>query len=262
MRSSSGQLVDLSNIVDVGTGTGAAKIDRQNRQRQITILSNLQGKALGQALQEVEGVAGTKLGPGTPRDFEGQGDMMRESGGYMLLALFLAIVLTYLILAAQFESFVHPFTIMMSLPLSLVGALGGLLVGRMSLNIFSMIGVIMLMGLVTKNAILLVDYTNTLRREGRSRTEALLAAGPVRLRPILMTTGAMIFGMIPVALALSEGGEQRAPMAAAVIGGLITSTMLTLLVVPAAYSILDDVAVRFRRLVTSTPIVDHAAPGE
>lgn len=264
VRSSSGQLVDLSNIVDVGTGTGAAKIDRQNRQRQITVLSNLQGKALGQALQEIEGVAGAKLGPGTPRDFAGQGDIMRESAGYMVVALVLAIVLTYLILAAQFESFMHPFTIMMSLPLSLVGALGGLLVGRMSLNIFSMIGVIMLMGLVTKNAILLVDYTNTLRREGRSRTEALLAAGPVRLRPILMTTGAMIFGMIPVALALSEGGEQRAPMAAAVIGGLITSTMLTLLVVPAAYSVLDDVAVRVRRLVTSTPIVDHdaAAPGE
>lgn len=262
VRSTSGQLVDLSNIVDVGTGTGAAKIDRQNRQRQITILSNLQGKALGQAIQEIEGVAAAKLGPGTPRDFAGQGDIMRESAGYMVIALILAIVLTYLILAAQFESFMHPFTIMVSLPLSLVGALGGLIVGRMTMNIFSMIGVIMLMGLVTKNAILLVDYTNTLRREGRSRREALLTAGPVRLRPILMTTGAMIFGMIPVALALSEGGEQRAPMAAAVIGGLITSTMLTLLVVPAAYSVLDDVAVRLRRLVTSTPLVDHAAPGE
>lgn len=261
VRSASGQLVDLSNIVDIGTGTGAAKIDRQNRQRQITVLANLQGKALGQALQEVEGAASTKLDPSTPRDFAGQGDMMRESAGYMLLALVLAIVLTYLILAAQFESFMHPFTIMMSLPLSLIGALGGLLIGRMTLNIFSMIGVIMLMGLVTKNAILLVDYTNTLRREGLSRTEALLKAGPVRLRPILMTTGAMIFGMIPVALALSEGGEQRAPMAAAVIGGLITSTMLTLLVVPAAYSVLDNLAARLRRLVTSTPIVDHA-PGE
>lgn len=262
VRASSGQLVDLSSIVALSAGSGASKIDRQNRQRQVTILANLQGKALGQAMSEVERTAAQRLPPGTPTDFAGQADIMRESVGYMVLALVLAIVLTYLVLAAQFESFVHPFTIMMSLPLSLIGALGGLLVGRMTLNIFSMIGVIMLMGLVTKNAILLVDYTNTLRRQGLDRTEALLKAGPVRLRPILMTTGAMVFGMIPVALALSEGGEQRAPMAAAVIGGLLTSTLLTLIVVPAVYSVFDDVAARLRRLVTSTPLVDHAAPGE
>lgn len=262
VRSTSGQLVDLANIVDIGTGTGASKIDRQNRQRQVTILANLQGKVLGQALTEVEQVAAQRLPPGTPTDFAGQADIMRESAAYMLLALVLAIVLTYLVLAAQFESFIHPFTIMVSLPLSLIGALGGLLVGRMTLNIFSMIGVIMLMGLVTKNAILLVDYTNTLRREGLDRTAALLKAGPVRLRPILMTTGAMVFGMIPVALALSEGGEQRAPMAAAVIGGLLTSTLLTLLVVPAVYSVFDDFAIRLRRLVTRAPLVDQPAVGE
>jgi HAE1 family hydrophobic/amphiphilic exporter-1 len=129
---------------------------------------------------------------------------------------------------------------MLALPLSVVGAFGGLFIADMTLNIFSMIGLIMLMGLVTKNGILLVDYTNTLRARGMSVREALLAAGPVRLRPILMTTAAMIFGMLPVALAISEGGEIRAPMAVVVIGGLITSTLLTLVVVPVAYSLLDS----------------------
>jgi hydrophobic/amphiphilic exporter-1 (mainly G- bacteria), HAE1 family len=157
------------------------------------------------------------------------------------------VVIVYLVLAAQFESFVHPFTIMLSLPLSLVGALGGLALAREPLGIMSMIGVILLMGLVTKNAILLVDYTNTLRRQGMSRAEALLAAGPVRLRPILMTTAAMVFGMVPVAFGVSEGGEMRAPMAVTVIGGLITSTLLTLVVVPVAYSLLDRFAERFTR---------------
>lgn len=144
-------------------------------------------------------------------------------------ALFLAVVLVYMILAAQLDSFVHPFTIMLSLPLSVVGAaFGGLYLTGMTLNIFSMIGVIMLMGLVTKNAILLVDFANQLKEKGKTAREALIEAGSTRLRPILMTTLAMIFGMFPVALALGEGGEQRAPMAVCVIGGLITSTLLTL----------------------------------
>jgi HAE1 family hydrophobic/amphiphilic exporter-1 len=164
---------------------------------------------------------------------------MVESFGYMAVALMLAIVIVYMILAAQFDSFVHPFTIMLSLPLSVVGAFGGLFVSGMTLNIFSMIGVIMLMGLVTKNAILLVDYANHQLATGKSVNEALMVAGPVRLRPILMTTAAMIFGMLPVALALGEGGEQRAPMAVTVIGGLITSTLLTLVVVPVVYSLVE-----------------------
>jgi HAE1 family hydrophobic/amphiphilic exporter-1 len=149
-----------------------------------------------------------------------------------------------LVLAAQFESFLHPFTIMLSLPLSMVGALGAIALTHSMINIMTMIGIILLMGLVTKNAILLVDYTNTLRRQGIARSEALLQAGAVRLRPILMTTGAMIFGMAPVALGVSEGGELRAPMAIAVIGGLITSTLLTLVVIPVAYTIIDAIAER------------------
>jgi HAE1 family hydrophobic/amphiphilic exporter-1 len=239
VRAQSGQLVRLGELVTLGQGTGPAKIERQNRQRQVTILANLQGKPLGDAVTEVETWAKASVPSHMAADRAGFGDIMKESIGHMGSALLLAIVMVYLILAAQFESFVHPFTILLSLPLSLVGALLGLAIGGQSLNIFSMIGVIMLMGLVTKNAILLVDYTNQLRAQGMPRRDALLQAGVVRLRPILMTTAAMIFGMIPVALALSEGGEQRAPMAVTVIGGLITSTLLTLVVVPVAYAIID-----------------------
>jgi HAE1 family hydrophobic/amphiphilic exporter-1 len=158
----------------------------------------------------------------------------------MFEALTLAIVFIYLILASQFGSFTHPLAIMLSLPLSLVGVAVTLYLTRDTLNIMSMIGLIMLMGLVTKNAILLVDFTNQARAQGLSRHEALLRAGTTRLRPIVMTTLAMIFGMMPLAFAIGAGAEMRAPMARAVIGGLITSTLLSLLVVPVVYTFLDD----------------------
>jgi HAE1 family hydrophobic/amphiphilic exporter-1 len=164
---------------------------------------------------------------------------MTESFGYKGIALFLAVIHVYMILAAQLDTFVQPLTIILSLPLSVIGAFGALFLTGKTLNIFSMIGIIMLMGLVTKNAILLVDFTNQLRERGKGVADALVEAGVVRLRPILMTTAAMIFGMIPVALAISEGGETRAPMAVCVIGGLITSTLLTLVVVPVAYSLAE-----------------------
>jgi HAE1 family hydrophobic/amphiphilic exporter-1 len=158
----------------------------------------------------------------------------------MFQALFLAVVFIYLILASQFGSFTHPLAIMLSLPLSLVGVAVMLYFTHDTLNIMSMIGLIMLMGLVTKNAILLVDFTNHGRAQGLSRTKALLQAGTTRLRPIVMTTLAMIFGMLPLAFAIGAGAEMRAPMARAVIGGLITSTLLSLLVVPVVYTFLDD----------------------
>jgi HAE1 family hydrophobic/amphiphilic exporter-1 len=156
-----------------------------------------------------------------------------------MFALFLGIVMAYMILAAQFESFVQPFIILLSMPFSFIGAFGALLLTGRTLNIFSFIGLILLMGLVKKNAILLVDYTNTLRHRGLARREAILEAGPVRLRPILMTTFAMIFGMIPVAAGVGEGAETRSPMGIAVIGGLLTSLFLTLIVVPVAYDVVD-----------------------
>lgn len=247
VRSSSGQLVSLSNIVSLAPGAGPAKIDRQARQRQVTLFANLSGKALGDAVSEIDQIAGQTVPKQMTHDWAGMGDVMKESFGNLLSSLGLAVVIVYLVLAAQFESFVHPFTIMLSLPLSLVGAIGGLALSRQPIGIMAMIGIIMLMGLVTKNAILLVDYTNTLRRSGKSKDEALLESGPVRLRPILMTTAAMVFGMIPVALGVSEGGEVRAPMAICVIGGLVTSTILTLVVVPVAYSLLDGLTQRGER---------------
>jgi HAE1 family hydrophobic/amphiphilic exporter-1 len=240
VRASTGQLISLSNLVKVHRGEGPSEIDRQARQRQITVFAGLQGMPLGEAIKAVNSAATKVVPPHLDRDFAGMGDVMAESFGYMFVALFLAVILVYMILAAQFDSVVHPFTIMLSLPLSVVGAFGGLYLTGMTLNIFSMIGFIMLMGLVTKNAILLVDFTNHLREQGRSTHDALMEAGPIRLRPILMTTFAMIFGMLPVALALGEGGETRAPMAVAVIGGLITSTLLTLVVVPVVYTIMDS----------------------
>ncbi len=257
VRSVSGQLVALSNVISLAPGAGPAKIDRQNRQRQVTILANLNGKALGTAIGEVNQMAKSKVPQTLVTDWTGMGDMMKESFMNLLTALGLAVVIVYLLLAAQFESWVHPLTIMMSLPLSLVGALGALAMTHQPLGIMSMIGVIMLMGLVTKNAILLVDYANHMRRQGMSKDEALLAAGPVRLRPILMTTAAMIFGMIPVATGLSEGGEMRAPMAITVIGGLITSTFLTLVVIPVVYSLLDGFSRKAAFTHSEEPVAAH-----
>jgi HAE1 family hydrophobic/amphiphilic exporter-1 len=190
---------------------------------------------------------------------------MAESFGYAVSALALAIAFIYMILASQFRSFLQPIAIMSSLPLTLIGVFLALLAFRSTLNIFSIIGFIMLMGLVTKNAILLVDFANQARAgfEGNpplGRTEALLAAARVRLRPILMTTLAMIFGMIPLALGLTEGSEQRAPMGQAVIGGIITSSLLTLVVVPVIYSYLDDFAQWARRRSAGGVTVPAQAP--
>jgi hydrophobic/amphiphilic exporter-1 (mainly G- bacteria), HAE1 family len=248
VRSTTGQLIPISNVVRAIEGTGPSQIERQARQRQITVLAGLdKSLPLGEAKKHVDEVAARVIPPHLTSDYAGMADIMTESFGYMGIALMLAIVIVYMILAAQFDSFVHPLTIMLSLPLSVVGAFGGLFLSGMTLNIFSMIGVIMLMGLVTKNAILLVDFTNHLKERGLSTHDALLEAGPIRLRPILMTTFAMIFGMLPVALALGEGGEVRAPMAVTVIGGLITSTLLTLVVVPVVYALVD-------RFTTSGPV--------
>jgi HAE1 family hydrophobic/amphiphilic exporter-1 len=167
---------------------------------------------------------------------------MAESAAYAGQALLMAVILIYLILASQFGSFLQPIAIMMSLPMSLIGVFLGLLVAGTTLNIFSAIGFIMLMGLVTKNAILLVDFFNQARARGAAVHDALIEAGSIRLRPILMTTLAMVFGMMPLALGLGEGASQRAPMAHAVIGGLISSTLLTLVVVPVVLVYIDRVS--------------------
>jgi HAE1 family hydrophobic/amphiphilic exporter-1 len=242
VRGVSGQLVELANLARPTRGFGPSQIERQARQRQVTVLAGLQGLPLGEAKKAVDQVASRAVPHRLTTDYAGMADVMTESFGYMGIALVLAVILVYMILAAQFNSFVQPVTIMLSLPLSVIGAFGALFLSGMTLNIFSMIGIIMLMGLVTKNAILLVDFAIQRREKGVEMREALVQAGMIRLRPILMTTAAMIFGMLPVALALSEGGQVRAPMAVCVIGGLITSTMLTLVVVPVVYTFMDGIA--------------------
>jgi len=246
-----GKPVALANLAKIVPASGPIEIDRQARRRQITVLANLEeGVALGPAMDKVRSLA-AKIVPGhLETDFEGRAKIAKESMVNLVVSLVLAIIMIYMVLASQFESFLHPLTIMMSLPLAIVGAFLAMLISGDFLSIIAMIGIIMLMGLVTKNAILLIDYTNTLRRrDGLDRTAALLKAGPTRLRPILMTTAAMVFGMLPIAISRGQGSEMRAPMAVAVIGGLLVSTLLTLVVVPVVYSLLDDLAEGLKHLV-------------
>ena len=240
VRARDGKLVELGNVVKVQEGTGPSVINRVDRQRAITIFASLEGKPLGEAQNELDEIAGRILPADYLPKYQGMAEVMKESFVYLLFALMLGIVMAYMILASQFESFIHPVTILLSMPFSFIGAFGALFITGKTLNIFSIIGLILLMGLVKKNAILLVDYTNVLRERGMSRRDAIMQAGPVRMRPILMTTFAMIFGMLPIAFAVGEGAETRAPMGIAVIGGLLTSLILTLVVVPAAYDVFDD----------------------
>jgi hydrophobic/amphiphilic exporter-1 (mainly G- bacteria), HAE1 family len=234
-------LIPLGELVSYSMQPTPSEIDRQDLARQVVISANLDGLPLGTAMEKVGKAASQiKMAPGYRVVLSGEAEEMAESFGYMAEALILAIILVYLILAAQFESFIDPLSIMLSLPLSLIGMATMLWLTGDTISIMSLIGLIMLMGLVTKNAILLVDFTKVLRSRGMNRTEALITAGRTRLRPIMMTTLAMIFGMLPLALALGAGAEMRAPMARAVVGGLMTSTFLTLLVVPVMYSVLDD----------------------
>jgi HAE1 family hydrophobic/amphiphilic exporter-1 len=234
-------LVPLGDVATVKQGLGPSEIKRYSRQKEIRISANLSDALLGDALKGITArTSKINLEPGYSINIVGQGQMQAESFLNMLLSLILAIVFVYIVLAAQFDSFVHPFSIMLALPMSIIGAVIFLLAFGSAMSVISIVGIIMLMGLVTKNGILLVDYTNVLRERGLSRFEALSKAGPTRLRPILMTTFAMIFGMMPVAFGLGEGSEFRSPMGQAVIGGLVTSTLLTLFVVPVVYSIIDD----------------------
>ncbi len=236
------RMVQLKQIAEFVPSLGERTIERRDLQRQIQISAGVAaGKNTGElntafraAMKDIDLPAGYRFSWG------GSAQDMQESMVHAVAALALAVVFIYLILASQFQSFLQPLAIMASLPLSLIGVFAALAIFRSTLNLFSVIGFIMLMGLVTKNAILLVDFANQMIREGKNREQALIDAGQVRLRPILMTTAAMIFGMIPLALALGPGSEQQSPMAHAIIGGIITSTMLTLVVVPVLYTYTDS----------------------
>jgi HAE1 family hydrophobic/amphiphilic exporter-1 len=252
------RVVKLHQVARVTESTGPNQINRRDLMREITISANALGRSTGEISNDIRGIMSTlNLPPGYRFQFGGSTKNMQESFGYAVSALALAIIFIYMILASQFKSFLQPLALMTSLPLTLIGVVLALMVFGSTLSMFSVIGVVMLMGLVTKNAILLVDFAIR-AREGRMapdgqpepglpRDEALLLAARVRLRPILMTTLAMIFGMVPLAFALTEGSEQRAPMGQAVIGGVITSSLLTLVVVPVVYCYLDDLACWFKR---------------
>ncbi|OYU13281.1 MAG: nodulation protein NolG [Comamonadaceae bacterium PBBC1] len=248
------RIVRLGQVARVSETTGSNQINRRDMMREVAINANVFGRSAGEVSADIrKAMDSLSLPPGYRYSFGGSTKNMAESFGYALSALAMAVIFIYMILASQFKSFLQPLALMTALPLTLIGVVLALMAFRSTLSMFSIIGVIMLMGLVTKNAILLVDFAIRAREDGLERAEALLLAAKVRLRPILMTTLAMIFGMVPLAFALSEGAEQRAPMGQAVIGGVITSSLLTLVVVPVVYCYMDDLAQWLRRKAGLSP---------
>ena len=243
------RIVRLNQVANVVESTGPNQINRRDLTREVSITGNVSGRSAGEVSADIKiAMDSVALPPGYSYKFSGSTKDMAEAFGYAISALVLAIVFIYMILASQFKSFLQPLALMTALPLTLIGVVLALMMFSSTLSMFSIIGVVMLMGLVTKNAILLVDFAIRAREDGLERHDALLLAAKVRLRPILMTTLAMIFGMIPLAFALTEGSEMRAPMGQAVIGGVITSSLLTLVVVPVVYCYMDDLAQWTKRL--------------
>ena len=242
-------LIPLSQVANFSETLGAPQINRRSLFREVVVQANTDGRPAGDIGADITKIQNEmKLPPGYSFAVQGSNKDMAESIGYATTALGLAIVFIYMLLGSQFNSFLYPVAIMASLPLSLIGVFFALFLFGSSLNMFSIIGIIMLMGLVCKNAILLIDFIKESLSNGLSRTESIMLAGQTRLRPILMTTAAMVMGMVPLALGIGEGSEQQAPMAHAIIGGVITSTLLTLIVVPVIYTYLDDGKQRFLRL--------------
>jgi hydrophobic/amphiphilic exporter-1 (mainly G- bacteria), HAE1 family len=243
--------IRLADVAEIRRGEGPTKIDRQDRLRKVTVSAYLApGVAAGNIQRPIlKAIASVPLG-NIQLSAGGDAERQREEFPHMMSSFMLSIIFVYLLMAVLFNSLLHPLTIQLSLPMALTGAIAALVIAHQTLSIISMIGFIMLVGLVQKNAILLIDYTNTLRGRGYKRDDAIREAGPTRLRPILMTTFAMVFGMLPLATGLGRASEQRAPLATAVIGGLILSTLLTLVVIPVVYTIFDDMAAWVTRRAT------------
>ncbi|MCB9357880.1 MAG: efflux RND transporter permease subunit [Calditrichaeota bacterium] len=240
IRNGAGQMVPLGEVAEISRTSGPSSITRKDRQRLVTVSANVVGRSLG----EVQGDFDKLMEAYTPPQgvqFFAYGDVenMRTMVSDMIRAIFLSILFIYMVLVVLYESYIYPFVVMFSVPVAIVGAFVGLAVTGYTLSMFSMIGLLILMGLVTKNGILIVDFTNQLRHEGHSMKEALLEAGPRRLRPIVMTTLTMVVGMMPLALALGDGSEMRAGMGVVIIGGLLSSLLLSLVIVPVMYTILD-----------------------
>jgi len=247
VRTRDGGVVELRNLTEIETGAAPSKITRKNRMRSVTIAANLEGVPVGDAVEQVRELGREILPEGVTISFAGSAEAFLESVRQFGLAIALAVLVIYMVLAAQFESLLHPLTVMLAMPLSMVGALGALLLAGMTINLFSLIGIILLFGLVTKNSILLVDFANQLRRGGMEKVEAMRTAAPIRMRPVLMTAFSMIFGVLPAAIGVGPGSESRQPMAVATAAGMFSSTLLTLLVVPVFYLALDDAVGWLRR---------------
>jgi multidrug efflux pump subunit AcrB len=256
-------VIRLGDIADIETSTGPAEINRQDLSRQVTVDANISGANIGELMPKIQAaIDAIEMPAGYRMSMGGDAEQLGDIGSSAGSALLLAVVFIYLVLASQFGSFVQPIAIMMALPLSLIGVLVGLLIGGSTLNMMSMIGFIMLMGLVVKNAILLVDNANQHVREGWNLYDALVEAGGTRFRPIIMTTLAMVFGMLPLALSLHEGSSQNAPMAHAVIGGLISSTLLTLVVVPVMLTYTDSLSGLVKRVLRRRKPAQHSPTPE
>lgn len=251
-------LIPLSQVANFREDFGAPQINRRSLSREVVIQANTSGRPAGDIGDDIARVQNDmKLPAGYSFQVQGSNKDMAESIGYATTALLLAIIFIYMLLGSQFNSFLYPVAIMASLPLSLVGVFFALFLFGSTLNMFSIIGIIMLMGLVCKNAILLIDFIKEALEQGKTRHDAIMLAGQTRLRPILMTTAAMVMGMVPLALGIGEGAEQQAPMAHAIIGGVLTSTLLTLIVVPVIYTYLDDLKTGVGKLLSKrkkTPI--------
>jgi len=253
IKTLSGQMVELGQVARIYQDFGPTETRRKNRSRMFVIEGNISessGRVLGQVGDDIKSALGKlQFRPSIiGYNMGGATEIMDDSFFNLILALFLSIIFVYMIMASLFESFVYPFIIMFSIPITAIGAILGLIITGKTLNVMSMIGMVMLVGLVVHNGILLIDYTNTLKKRGLNRHDALVEAGRTRLRPILMTTLALIFGMLPLAMALGPGSEMRAGMGVVIMGGMISSTLLTLVFIPVVYTIVDDIVVWLKKL--------------
>jgi hydrophobic/amphiphilic exporter-1 (mainly G- bacteria), HAE1 family len=248
VRSRDGGVVELRNVVRTELGAAPSSITRHQRQRSVTISANLDGIRMEQASKAALAIGAEILPPNVHVALTGNAEQMAESFEQAGIAIGLGVLVIFMVLAAQFESWIQPLTVMLALPMAMTGALGGLFVFRHSLNLFSLIGIILLFGLVTKNSILLVDYAQQLSAGGMSKVDAIRTAAPIRMRPVLMTALAMIFGVLPAAIGVGPGSETRAPMAIATAAGMFSSLVLTLLIVPVFYLKLDGAVELVKRL--------------
>ncbi|MEZ0333587.1 MAG: efflux RND transporter permease subunit, partial [Gemmatimonadales bacterium] len=257
VRGRNDQLIQMSAVTRVEEGVGPLRLNHFNRVRSFTLTANLApGFTLGAAIDSLDALAAEVLPAGSTTKLAGESRELDESGSSLYFAFGLALVVVFMVLAAQFESLLHPFTVLLSVPLAVTGALLALLVTGSTLNLYSQIGMILLIGLVTKNSILLVEYTNQLRERGLGTSDAVLESGRIRLRPILMTSVSTIISAVPVALGLGAGSISRRPLGYAIVGGVLFSTVLTLFVVPVAYVLLDGLRERLtRRTTVRSPVL-------